>query len=256
MAGTPERYAVVSCHVERILDDEIWRRFSSLQALRPGGLAIAALIRPPDVEAGESEDRWLARAREVSSRGPFGHHAHWTSPTHARPTGGGDPADRVRRDAAWLRNQGLAPTLFCGGGWYTDAGVAAACADLGYADCTPRSRRPAYLAPDAAWAELPAPATVVLPDGARLRCLPTTHALGELVRALLRPSGLDGPVVHAYFHDTDLLDRRRRRLLGWALQVLGRRRTPTDLDVLAGREPVDERAWANVARGGAGGSRT
>jgi hypothetical protein len=43
---------------------------------------------------------------------------------------------------------------------------------------------------------------------------------------------LDEPVVHAYFHDYDLLDTRRRLALVWALRVLARRREPTDLDVL------------------------
>ena len=119
-----ERYAVVSCHVERPLDDAVWRAFAELQGRRPGGLAIAALLRPPDAEAGElDEDTWLARAREAAARGPLGHHTHFTSPTHARPTGG-DPGERVRREGAWLRERGVTPTLFCGGGWYTDRSVA------------------------------------------------------------------------------------------------------------------------------------
>src|SRR5206468_750629 len=52
---TPERYAVVSCHVERPLDDRVWAAFASLQERRHGGLAIAALLRPPDAAAGESD---------------------------------------------------------------------------------------------------------------------------------------------------------------------------------------------------------
>jgi hypothetical protein len=35
--------------------------------------------------------------------------------------------------------------------------------------------------------------------------------------------------VHAYFHDYDLLDARRRLALGAALRVLGRRRPPARL---------------------------
>ena len=134
---TPERYAVASCHVERPLDDRVWSAFAALQERRPGGLSIAALIRPPDAVAGEHDDeRWLARAREAAERGPLGHHVHFTSPTHARPTG--DPTgERVQREGLWLREHGLRPTLFCGGGWYTDHTVALACAELGYADCTP-----------------------------------------------------------------------------------------------------------------------
>src|SRR5438132_814553 len=64
------RYAVVSCHVERPLDDEIWRRFCALQERRPGRFMIAALMRPP--AAGENEKRWLERAREAEARGLLG----------------------------------------------------------------------------------------------------------------------------------------------------------------------------------------
>ena len=80
------RYAVASCHVERPLDDRVWARFSRLQAARPGGFRIAALMRPPDPETGEDETIWLERARTAAAHGPLGHHTHWTSPTHARPT--------------------------------------------------------------------------------------------------------------------------------------------------------------------------
>ena len=203
----PKRYAVVSCHVERPLDDRAWEAFSRLEQERPGGFAIAALLRPPDPEAGEPEEPWLERARSV--RGPLGHHTHWTSPTHARPSGG-EAAARVRREGAWLLEQGLSPTLFCGGGWYTDDGVRAALVELGYADCTPRGGGPRL--------------------NGELVELPTTRSLGQLARGVL--GRLDEPVVHAYFHDYDLLDARRRRALVWALRVLARRREATDLDVL------------------------
>jgi len=43
--ASPKRYAVVSCHVERPLDDRVWARFAALQNLRPGGFAIAAMER-------------------------------------------------------------------------------------------------------------------------------------------------------------------------------------------------------------------
>jgi hypothetical protein len=39
------------------------------------------------------------------------------------------------------------------------------------------------------------------------------------------------PRVHAYFHDTDLLDRRRRTALTAALTILGRRRAPGSFEV-------------------------
>ena len=231
------RYAVASCHVERPLDDGVWARFARLQASRPGGFRIAALLRPPDPAAGEDETVWLARAREAARHGPLGHHTHWTSPTHARPTGG-DPGERVRREGSWLREQGLRPTIFCGGGWYMDASVAAAVAELGYADCTGTSFRPAYLEPGAPRLSLAAPARLALPGGGELLELPTTHSLGMAARAALRGPGVE--LLHVYFHDTDLLDRRRALALRFALTILGRRRTVTDLDRLPRDVPVQD----------------
>src|SRR2546429_5214086 len=133
--------AIVSCHVERPLDDEAWRRFDVLQRRRPGGLDVIALMRPPDAAFDEGESAWLERAKAASARAPFGLHTHWTSPTHARPTGG-DPAARVRKEVSWLRERGLDPVYFCGGGWYSDADVAAAVRALGLVDCTPRPGGP------------------------------------------------------------------------------------------------------------------
>lgn len=245
----PERYAVVSCHVERPLDDAVWEAFAAFQARPPGGLAVAALMRPPDVSAGEvDEATWLERARAAAARGPLGHHTHFTGPTHARPSGG-PTAERVRQEAAWLREHGLAPTLFCGGGWYTDSSVAEACAELGYVDVTPRAARPPYLADGAPWAELRAPARIALEQGT-LGAVPTTHSAGDLLRALARPRALPARV-HAYFHDTDLVDPRRRRLIALGLTLLARRRPRSDLDAVAAslaEAPVVR--WDDVARGG------
>jgi hypothetical protein len=188
----------VSCHVERPLDDETWRRFDALQRRRPGGFAVIALMRPPDRAFGEGEDVWLQRARAAAERAPFGLHTHWTSPTHAKPTGG-DPAARVRADVSWLRERGLDPVYFCGGGWYSDASVAAVLRELGLVDCTVRTGGPTETE------------------------LPTTHSLGALARGV---AGALPPYVHAYFHDFDLLDARRRLALELSLRVLGRRRAP------------------------------
>jgi hypothetical protein len=189
--------AIVSCHVEQPLRDDTWTHFDELQRSRPGGFDVIALLRPPDAAFGEDAERWLTRARRASAHGPIGLHTHWTSPTHARPTGG-DPVERVRREAAWMREQGLEPRYFCGGGWYSDAALRDAVRELGLIDCTPRVGRPSATE------------------------LPTTHSLGELARAVLRPSL--PPYVHAYFHDYDLLDRVRRRALLASLAVLSKRR--------------------------------
>src|SRR5438093_2365978 len=235
------RYAVVSCHVERPLDDEVWRRFSALQERRPGGFGIAALMRPP--AEGEDEERWLERAREASARAPFGLHTHWTAPDHARPTGG-DPAALVREQGSWLESLGLTPSIFCGGGWYFDEGVAAAVADLGCGDCTATAFRPGYLEPGAPHLQLDEPAWLELGDGRRLLEVPTTHSIGMLARGLLGP--FRRQVVHAYFHDTDLLDGRRHAALRIALRFLGVKRTATSLDELQrGLRPEKTMSFAN-----------
>ncbi len=237
----------MSCHVERLLDDAVWARFEALQRHRPGGFRIAALVRPADAAFGEDEATWLERARAAAALGPFGHHTHWTAPDHARPSNGATGA-RVLGEGARMRELGLAPTLFCGGGWYTDPAVAEVCAGLGYVDCTARARRPPYLPEGERWASLDAPARVELPSGITLGAIPTTHSLGDLARALARR---DFPeLVHVYFHDSDLLDARRRALLRTVLPILAHRAHASDLDVLATRLLPDAArvGWDDVAR--------
>jgi len=225
---TSKRYAVVSCHVERPLDDDCWRQFSRLRERRPGGIAIAALLRPPDGDAGEDAERWLERARAAAQQGPLGHHTHFVGPTHARPAAGSaGHAERVRREALWMREHDLEPRLFCGGGWYIDEGVAGVLAELGYADCTGTTFVPSYLAKAEPRLAADAPAWLTLPGGQRLLELPSTHSLGMAARAA---GGTLPPYVHVYFHDTDLLSRRRRIALRVALEVLSRRCEVTDLD--------------------------
>jgi len=219
------RCAVVSCHVEKPLDDAVWHVYSRLLARRPGGFEIASVMRVPDREAGESEALWLARARIASAHGPLGHHTHWGGAGHARPTGG-PPAERVRREAEWLHEHGLRPRLFCGGGWYMDGAVASALVELGYADCTATAFRPGYLPAGAPRWSLAEPARVRVAGGV-LPELPSTHSLGMAARGVL---GRLPPFVHVYFHDTDLLDGRRRRALELTLVVLARRRRPERVD--------------------------
>jgi hypothetical protein len=228
-----EPCAVVSCHVERPLDDACWARFSALQEKAPGGFRIAALMRPPDPAAGEDEERWLERAREAAERGPLGHHTHFVSAEHARPhEPGPEHAERVRREAAWLREHSLEPRLFCGGGWYVDEPIAHALAELDYTDCTATAFRPSYLPEGAPRLHLDAPAWLTLDGDRRLLELPATHSLGMAVRRSLDPAPLP-EVVHVYFHDTDLLSARRRLALELALRALARRRAPTDAERLA-----------------------
>ena len=121
-------------------------------------------------------------------------------------------------------------------------------------DCTPRAKRPSYLPDGAAWAELAAPARVDV-DGRTLAAVPTTHAAGDLVRAILR---LDlPPRVHVYFHDTDLVTRRRRAIVVAGLELLGRRRPAADLDAIGPsvRDHGPPLSWEDVARGEAAAPR-
>jgi hypothetical protein len=191
-ANSVPRASVVSCHLERPLHDETWRRFDAVRRR----FDVIALIRPPDPAYDEDADVWLDRARRLAR---LGLHTHWTSPSHARPTGG-DPAARVRSEYEWMRARDLEPRWFCGGGWYTDEAVRATVAELGMVDCTPRGGLPR--------------------DGV----LPTTHSLGQLARAVATPSL--PAYVHAYFHDYDLLAPARRLALLGALALLRLRRRP------------------------------
>lgn len=243
-----KRYAVVSCHVERPLDDECWRLFSALQERRPGGFPVAALVRPPDREAGEDEVEWLARAHLAVARGPLGHHTHFVSAAHARPASAGpEHAERVRREAEWIRANGLEPRLFCGGGWYMDPHVAAALAELGYADCTATAFRPAYLDAAAPRLEADEPVRLVLNGDSTLLELPSTHSLGMAARGAV---GALPRHVHVCFHDTDLLSRSRRLALTTALAALGRRCEVTDLDRLReAAAAAPERPFAAAWRG-------
>ena len=237
------RYAVVSCHVERPLDDGVWEQFSALQERQPAGFRITALMRPPDSDAGEDEGQWLERARAAARNGALGLHTHWTAPDHARPTGG-DPAALVRRQVEWLHARGLGVSLFCGGGWYFDEPVAEALAELGFADSTATRFRPRYLAADAPRLHASQPCHVELASGRKLLELPTTHSIGMLARGLFGP--FIGPVVHVYFHDTDLLSRTRRAALKIGLAFLAGKRTQTDLAALQrGFRPTKRISFAN-----------
>jgi hypothetical protein len=238
-----ERYAVVSCHAERPLDDRVWSAFERLLRRRPGGFVVTPMLRPPDAAAGEDEARWLERARIAAALAPLGHHTHWGGPTQARPAGSGDPAAIVRREAGWLRERGLEPRFFCGGGWYMDEAVAEELASFGYVDCTATTFRQAYLDDDAPRLGLDAPARLRLSSGASLLELPATHSLGMLARGLARLPAR----VHVHFHDWELVDRRRAVALELLLRFLRRRRPAISVAELADRaSAAPERAWPGV----------
>lgn len=222
-----ERYAVVSCHVERPLDDRVWAAFARLQARAPGGFRIAALMRPPDPDAAEDEQVWLGRAREAERHGPLGHHTHFGGVEQARPKGH-DPVERFRAERAWLTANGVEPRFYCGGGWYMDEPLAREVAAAGYADCSATTLPLPWLGPGEPRLELAEPARLDL-GAAELLELPTTHSLGSAIRSLGRLPAR----VHVHFHDWELADRRRRLALTALLGLLGRLRPAVDLAELA-----------------------
>jgi hypothetical protein len=232
---------VVSCHVERPLDDHVWAAFRRFQSRRPGGFRVAAIIRPPDPASGEDEETWRERARVAARHGPLGHHTHFGGADTARPAAGSTRlGERIAAEAGLFQDSGLAPRFFVGGGWYMDPDVAEVVAQRGYVDCSATCFPHPYLQPSAPRISLAAPAWLRLPSGRRLLELPTTHSLGALVRARARPRRLDGPLVHLFFHDTELLSARRRSALSLALKYLRLSGRPTDLDGVAD-------AWATIA---------
>jgi hypothetical protein len=222
-----ERYAVVSCHVERPLDDAVWAAFERLLERRPAGFVVTPFLRPP--AAGEDEALWLERARRAAQLAPLGHHTHWGGPTQARPAGAVDAAAVVRGEIEWLRARELVPRWFCGGGWYLDEPVAETLAAFDYVDCSATTFKQSYLADGAPRLQLPGPGRVRLPSGASLLELPATHSLGMLGRDLLRLRGF----VHVHFHDWELVDRRRALALQAVLRALRLRRAPLAIDGLA-----------------------
>ena len=244
--GGLDHCAVVSCHVERPLDDAVWHAFERLLERRPAGFVVTPLLRPPHAASGEDEERWLHRARRAAELAPLGHHTHWGGPAQARPPAGVDAGAVLRAEIEWLRARGLEPHWFCGGGWYLDVPVAEALAASGYIDCTATTFRPSYLDDAAPRLQLPGPRRLLLPSGATLLELPATHSVGMLARRLVRLDGL----VHVHFHDWELVDRRRAVLILALLHLLRLRRRPlgiAELGDLAANAP--ETAWQGATIG-------
>jgi hypothetical protein len=225
---------VVSCHVERLLEDATWTRFAQWQRSAPGGFRIAALIRPPAPDAGEREDVWLDRVAVARRHGPLGHHTHFGGVEGARPPAPDRAPEQVRVEAEWLRERDVVPRFWCGGGWYLTPSIASVLCDFGYIDCSATAFPLDYLPSGAPHLRVDAPCTLVLADGRTLLELPATHTLGMAARLLASPAAIRGRIVHVYFHDWDLMERRRALTLRAVLTLLGRRCRRSDLDELAG----------------------
>jgi hypothetical protein len=244
-ATTSRVLGVVSCHVERPLDDPTWMRFAGFQRSLPGGFRIAALIRPPAPEEGEREDVWLDRAAVAGEQGPLGHHTHFGGVGRARPPVPHLAPDHVRHEAEWLRARNLAPRFWCGGGWYFTPAIAAVLCDFGYVDCSATAFPLDYLPSGAPHLRLDQPRSLVLEDGRSLLELPATHTLRMAAKLAVSPGGTRARVVHVCFHDWELTDRRRTLALRAVLARLGGRCRRSDLAELADqvRESAPELAF-------------
>jgi hypothetical protein len=235
--------AVVSCHVERPLDDAVWRRFLRMFEARPGGFEVMALMRPPTEAERPREDTWVERAQRVAADQLLGHHTHFGDADIARPLDPTLAADQLRRERRWLAQHGLQPRFFCGGGWFMDPPVATAVAEAGYVDCTALSSGPSYFTSTMPHVSATEPSVLILDDGQRLAELPVTHSLGNACRCLLRPRRVLPSWLHIYFHDWELLDVRRAASLRAVLAVLGRRYRPFALNKL---DPAATAGWPEL----------
>ena len=182
-----ERYAVVSCHVERPLDDAVWAAFERLLERRPGGLrrhAAAAAARRRRRGRGASGSSARAARPQLA---PLGHHTHWGGPTQARPAG----RRRCGRGRARARPSGSARAASSRATSAAAAGTSTSRSPRRSprsATSTARRRRSgSRTSPtDAPRLQLAAPRRLRLPSGASLLELPATHSLGMLGRGLLR----------------------------------------------------------------------
>ena len=120
MPGT-QGYAVVSCHVERPLDDAVWERYREPHraAARAGSRSRRCCGRRPTARTRSCSSSARARRRRSGRSGTT--RTGRRRRTRARPAAIRPSA--CSREGRWLREQGLEPRFFCGGGWYMDAGV-------------------------------------------------------------------------------------------------------------------------------------
>ena len=244
-----ERYAVVSCHVERPLDARVWARVRRTAAAPAGRDSRRSAHPASGLRGGRARRDDLARARARrgrprASRPPHALHEPDARPADRRRPGragrpGGSVAPRARalrrpssaaaagtRTQAWRRHVPRSDT------WTSRRGR--------------RARRTCRTGPPGRSStgrrgstSAPRPCSTAVP---------TTHGAGDLLRAVVRP-GLPAQV-HAYFHDTDLVDPRRRRLIALGLRLLARRRPASDLDaVAASLDAAPLVPWAEIGRG-------
>ena len=145
------------------------------------------------------------------------------------------------REGRWLREHGLEPRFFCGGGWYIDAAVMAAVAELGYVDCT--ATAVAAVVPAARVAARGARRAGLDPPRRRHGAFSSCRARTRSAPRRASLAGALPPVVHVHFHDYELLEARRRAALSADARLLARRRRPVEPGAVAAEREV---SWADV----------
>ena len=221
---------------------------------------LAPLLAAPGAQAGRICDRGAAaaagrrcrRGRRAVARARAGGCAarparppHALRRAHACAAAGGRWRDTP--SASGARRCGCASTASSRG----SSAAAAGTSTRTWPPCWPSSATPTARAPpssrrisaeDEPRLSAERPAWLTLADGQRLLELPSTHSLGMAARAA---TGSLPTYVHVYFHDTDLLSRKRRVALRIALEVLaGAARSPTSRGCEKPRRASPERTFA------------
>ena len=174
-------YAVVSCHVERPLDDAVWDRYREL-VRQPAGRASRSprCMRAAGRRRGRASASSSGRARRPRSGRSGTTRTGRRRRTRVRPAA--IRPSRCCARAAGCASAGLEPRVLLRRRLVHGRGVLGAVAELGYVDCTATAARPSFLPPGSPRAALDAPAWIRLDDGRRVLELPSTHSLGAAAR--------------------------------------------------------------------------
>ena len=229
MSATPrERYAVVSCHVERPLDDAVWARFSALQGDARAASRSRRCSAHPTPRPARTRAAWLERAREAAARGPLGHHTHWTARTTRgrRPPGPGSAC--ARKASGYASSASRRRSSAEAAGTRTPRSRRPA-PSSGTSTARREATRPAYLAAGERWAFLPAPARIRLPSARAAR-----HSDDALARrpGASAPAAAGCPGSSTSTSTTPTSSTAAGGLLDRAPAAARARAEPTDLDAL------------------------
>ena len=246
--SSSKRYAVVSCHVERPLDDACWSRFSRSAGPAPGRLPDRSADTTP--RCGRRRGRGSAGSSGRAGRPSKGRSA--STPTsslpgmHGRQNPGPSTPSACGSEAGWLResrSRAWRSSAAAAGTW-----TRALAETLSPSSATPTARRPPSGRPTSRRARRGSrpPTRRGSPCRAERACSSSPRRTRSAWPPGLRSAvARAATVVHVYFHDTDLLSAAATARSSSPCAVLGRRRRadrprtslPTRL-ATAGRVPV------------------